>query len=357
MDVVDGEDIAVLSQGHLVKVKLLGVACPAKDQAYAGIARQHLSDLILDKYVMVRYSALRDGYIVGQVLLESMDVGAQMLRDGVGWYNKADETLLGEIERQVYEKSQGAARNERRGLWQENSPVPPWEFRRSQLAAPPAPAKAKVATYTPPLEHLPRLPTGPRRSTQAGFSNEDFLGGMVGPGSVAGKPEIKQLSPDGTPGRWMRYQPANKTFSILVPSDGLEITVPVIDGQGGKVDLHYVSGNSGTTVYFLLWAKGPNGNSTDESAADDAIKGIVNGFNQATALRGGFAVSATPGRGLKLTGYTGRQYALDLGPVSAVVRVLSKQVGNERDLFLLCVMSAANAEPAGDDFFNSFRVR
>jgi len=358
MDVVDGEDIVVLSLSHLVKIKLIAVASPDKNQPYAAIARQHLADLILNKYVTVRYSALRNGYIVGQVLLENMDVGAQMLRDGVGWYNKTDETLLDEIERQVYQKSQEAARNERRGLWQEDSPVAPWDYRKSQLAPAPPPAMpAKVTTYDTSLDHLPRKSASVSRQTKAGFSSEDLLGGILQPGSVAGKPDVKPLSSDGAPGRWLRYQPANKHFSILVPSDGLEITVPVSDAQGRTIDLHYVSGNDGPTIYFLMWAKGPNGTSTDDSAADDAIKGIISGFNQATAKSGGFAVAATPGRSLKLTGYTGRQYALDLGPVSGVVHVLSKQIGDERELFLLCAMSAVGNEPPGTDFFNSFKLR
>src|ERR1700716_1804145 len=72
-EVVDGESIAVISQNHPVKVRLIGVAAPEKNQSFAGIARQHLSDLILDKYVFVRVSALRDGYLVGQVLLGDMD--------------------------------------------------------------------------------------------------------------------------------------------------------------------------------------------------------------------------------------------------------------------------------------------
>jgi len=355
MDVVDGEDIAVLSQGHLVKVKLLGVASPAKDQSYASIARQHLSDLILNKYVMVRYSALRDGYIVGQVLLESMDVGAQMLRDGVGWYNKSDETLLSDIERQIYQGSQDTARNERRGLWQEASPVSPWEFRKGQLTPPPT--KAKVPTYNTTFEHLPRLPAAPRRSEQPGLSNEDFLSGLVGPGSVAGKPEVKPLSSDGKPGSWMRYQPVDKHFSILVPSDGLEITTSVLNSLGQTTDLHYVSGNSGTSVYFVVWGKGPNGTSSDDSAADDTIKGIIKGLNQAAERGSGISVSATPGRSLKLSGYTGRQFTLNIGPVSGRVRVLSKLIGDDRELFLLGEMSAANADPSSDDFFNSFKVR
>lgn len=97
-EVVDGESIAVISQNHPVKVRLIGVAAPEKSQAYASIARQHLSDLVLNKYVFVRVSALRDGYLVGQVLVGDMDVCAQMLRDGVGWYNKSDESNLSELE-------------------------------------------------------------------------------------------------------------------------------------------------------------------------------------------------------------------------------------------------------------------
>ena len=250
--------LLILSLSHLVKVKLIAVASPATNQSYAGVARQHLADFVLNKFVVVRYSALRDGYIVGQVLLENMDVGAQMLRDGAGWYNKSDETLLGEVERQVYQGSQDAARNERRGLWQEDSPVAPWDYRKSQLApALPPPMPAKVTTYDTSLDHLPRKSAPVSRQTRAGFSSEDLLGGILQPGSVAGKPDVKPLSSDGAPGRWMRYQPANKHFSILVPSDGLEITVPVSDAQGRTIDLHYLSGNDGPTVYFVMWARGP----------------------------------------------------------------------------------------------------
>ena len=183
------------------------------------------------------------------------------------------------------------------------------------------------------------------------------MAGVVRPGSVAGKPDVRPLSPDGVPGRWLRYQPADKHFSILVPSDGVEITVPVLDNQGMSRDLHYVLGNAGSSFYFLLWTKGPNGNSTDDSAAADAIKGILGGLNHANEQSSGLAVSATPGRSLKLTGYAGRQYALEIGPVSGVVRILSKQIGDEREVFMLCAMSATDSETSGADFFNSFKIR
>lgn len=356
MDVADGENISVLSQGHLVKVQLIAVTAPEKNQSYAGIARQHLADLILNKYVVVRYSALRDGYIVGQVLLESMDVGAQMLRDGVGWYNKSDETLLGELERQIYQGSQEAARNERRGLWQEDSPVSPWDYRKAQLSHLPQPARpAQVPTYNTIREHLPRQTSSERRGTQAGLSSEDLMGGVVRPGSVAGKPDVKQLSSSGAPGRWLRYQSADKHFSILAPSDGVEITVPVLDGLGKSMDLHYIIGGVGTSFYYLLWTKGPNGNSTDASTAADTIKGMLSGINRSTP-QSGFEVTATPAGILNVAGYAGRQYTLDAGLATGTVRILSKQIGDERELFLLCELNAVGSGPSGPDFLNSFKI-
>src|SRR5467141_2722170 len=90
---LDGERITVLSLNRPVKIKLTCISAPATNQPYADIARQHLSDLILGKYVVVRYTGLgSDGYIMGRILLEEVDVGAQMLRDGVGWYYAADES-------------------------------------------------------------------------------------------------------------------------------------------------------------------------------------------------------------------------------------------------------------------------
>jgi endonuclease YncB( thermonuclease family) len=352
MEVVDGEDVVVLSLSHLVKIKLIAVAAPEKNQPYAAIARQHLADLVLNKYVRVRYSALRDGYIVGQVLLENMDVGAQMLRDGVGWYNKSDETLLGEIERQVYQKSQEAACNERRGLWQEPSPISPWDYRKSQLAQVAPPVKpAKVATFDTSL-NLPRKSA----SARPGFSSEDLLGGLVQPGSVAGKPQLKPLSPNGSPGRWLRYQPADQHFSILAPSDALEVTVPVLGSDGKSMDLHYILGTAGTSFYYLLWTKGPNGDSTDASTAAEAIKGMLAGINHSTANTGIY-VTANPDQVLNVSGYGGRQYTLDAGPApGGVVRILSKQIGDQRELFLLCVVSP-NTDTSGTNFLNSFKIR
>jgi endonuclease YncB( thermonuclease family) len=348
-EVLDGGTIVVISANHPIKVRLIAAAAPEKDQSYAGVARQHLSDLILNKYVVVHFSALRDGYLAGQVLLGDMDVGAQMIRDGVAWYDKSDEKRLSQTEQRIYAESQDAARNERRGLWQDESPMSPWDFRRAQLAT----VNATVNTST---LSAPRQPSPVRKGSRAGLSSEDLMGGVIGPGSIAGKPDIRPISLEGSPGRWLRYQPADRHFSILAPSDGLEITYPVLDSQGKAVEFHYVIGNDGRTLYFVMWTKGPNGSSTDVSAAADAVNGMLSGINRTTE-RAGFVLTATPGRNLRLTGYAGRQYTLTGGPATGVVRILSKQIGDEREVFMLCVLNGPEGEASGDEFLNSFKIR
>lgn len=356
MDVVDGEGLTVLSQGHLVKVKLIGVASPERNQSYAGVARQHLTDLILNKYVVVRYSSLREGYIVGQVFVGNMDVGAQMLRDGVGWYNKFDEANLSDVERQIYLGSEAAARSERRGLWQEDAPVAPWDYRRAQLAPPLTPASpATAVAYSSSPQNLRRPPTAVRRGTAAGLSSEDLMGGLVQPGSATGPPDVRPLSANGEPGRWLRYQPSDRHFSVLVPSDGVAISVPVLDADGNTMDLHFIVGSAGTSSYYMFWARGQNGNSTDTSAAAEAIRGLLTGINRSLE-RTGMLMTATPGRMLNVSGYAGRQYTLNAGPVTGTVRILSKQIGDDRELFVLGELKPMGSEPTGIDFLNSFRI-
>jgi endonuclease YncB( thermonuclease family) len=351
-DVFAGDTFAIVSGNHPLKVKLLGVAAPAKGQSFADVARQHLSDLILDKFVTVRFSALEDGFLLAQVQLGNVDIGAQMIRDGGAWYNKSDERLLGESERLVYGGSEEAARTEKRGLWQDESPVSPWDYRQAQLAA-----AAKVVTSSPRPVVAPRQPTASlaRRGTSAGLSSEDLMGGVIRAGSVVGKPDVKQLSANGSPGRWLRYQPSDRRFSILAPSDGVEITVAVLDEAGQSRDIHQVIGHSGSSIYFLVWLKAQNGNSTAASTAADAIKSMVDGLNRSVE-RTGMIATATVDRSVKLADYAGTQYTLSVGAISGVVRVLSKQIGDERQVFFLCVLNGPDSETAGAEFLNSLKI-
>jgi len=129
-EVNDGHTITILCLKRPLKVGLMAIDAPDKDQAFGDVARQHLSDLIIGKFVSVEYTGLgQNALIIGRVTWNDMDIGAQMIRDGVAWYDKNNNSRLSEDERQIYAQSEIAARSEKRGVWQDESPVAPWEFR------------------------------------------------------------------------------------------------------------------------------------------------------------------------------------------------------------------------------------
>ena len=132
-EVIDGNTIGLKSLSHTIKVRLLAMSPPEKEQPYAEAARKHLADLVLGKFVVVRYTGIgSQGYLVGRILLEQADINAQMLRDGVAWYYQVEAVDLSEAERQLYPACEQAARAEKRGLWQEKEPLSPWQYRKQE---------------------------------------------------------------------------------------------------------------------------------------------------------------------------------------------------------------------------------
>src|SRR5215213_564148 len=133
IEVNSGDVITVFNLNRPVRVKLLGLDAPEMDQAFGDVAKKHLSDLIYDKSVLIEYSGISaDGSLAGRVLLNSTDIGAQMIRDGAAWFDPNNLSRLSETDREVYRQSEQAARSERRGLWEAENPTAPWEFVRAR---------------------------------------------------------------------------------------------------------------------------------------------------------------------------------------------------------------------------------
>lgn len=351
-EIVDGQRVIVESLKQPVKIRLVAVAAPEQKQHFADVAKRHLSDLLLNKFVVVRVVFLdRDGYLVGRVLVEDWDVGRQMIRDGVAWYDTTADRDLDQQERESYAACQDAARNEHRGLWQDESPMAPWEFRRAQEKAEEA---ANASAYAFPL---PRPRSSVRRSRESSFSTDGFAGGLLAPGAIAGKPEFRRISPGSSVDKWLRFQPEDHHFSILVPGDSLEVTFPVLDGQGTLMTVHSVVGTRDRVLYHLIWAKGIFGNPSDSSFAAEMVNGLVKQINHAfSEARVNFVVTAQPVREYTSNGYAARQYLLSGDEFVGTVRFLTKRSGNEREFFMLCVLNTTDKEPTAAQFLNSFAI-
>ena len=113
------------------KIRLSGIDCPERKQAWSTKAKQALSDYVFDREVTVDWDK-RDRYkrIVGKVLDGQRDVNLVLVRDGLCWWYRKYAGEQSAVDRVLYEDAEDGARKERRGLWSDPEPVPPWEWRR-----------------------------------------------------------------------------------------------------------------------------------------------------------------------------------------------------------------------------------
>jgi len=119
VDVIDGDTFTVNVSNRPIKVRLCALTVPKKTQPFAEPARLHLALLLKGKQVSIEYKGLdRDGTIIGIVMVNDLDVGMQMIRDGAALFNRESEKDLPDQSRSLYEQSQQAARSEARGIWQ-----------------------------------------------------------------------------------------------------------------------------------------------------------------------------------------------------------------------------------------------
>ena len=129
----DGDTVTVLDeQKQQHKIRLAGIDAPERKQPYADASRKHLASLVFGKTVEVRFHKKdRYGRLVGTVYLEGSDVNLLQVTAGLAWHYKAYEKEQSEQERLVYASAEETARRRHLGLWQDRTPVPPWDFRKA----------------------------------------------------------------------------------------------------------------------------------------------------------------------------------------------------------------------------------
>jgi micrococcal nuclease len=127
VSVLDGDTIEVLHNQHPERIRLSGIDCPEKGQAYGQRAKHTASALAFGKDITVQTHG-HDKYTrtLGDVILpDGMNLNQELVKQGACWwyqkYAPRDAVLEG------LEKD---AREGRKGLWADPQPVPPWEWRK-----------------------------------------------------------------------------------------------------------------------------------------------------------------------------------------------------------------------------------
>ncbi len=116
------------------KIRLAGIDAPEEGQPFGTGSREDLAGKVFGKTVRVEVVDV-DRYHreVGRIYLGDRFINLEMVHDGFAWryvrYDKAGE----------FGPRSAEARDARRGLWADQHPVPPWEFRREKRRPGPSP--------------------------------------------------------------------------------------------------------------------------------------------------------------------------------------------------------------------------
>jgi endonuclease YncB( thermonuclease family) len=113
------------------RIRLWGIDCPESRQAFGTRAKQFTGDLAFGKTVTVRVRDI-DRYkrTVAEIILpDGKNLNQEIVRAGLAWWYQQyarRELILRDLEQD--------ARAAKVGLWADSKPVPPWEWRKLQMA-------------------------------------------------------------------------------------------------------------------------------------------------------------------------------------------------------------------------------
>lgn len=127
--VADGDTLIIVDGSNIqYRVRLAKIDAPEKSQPFGVVSRNHLAGMVANGTVRVAFTA-RDKYgrIIGDISTADCErVNLQMIADGFAWHYAAFDNSP------EYAAVENDARKNRRGLWSEPNPVPPWEWRKTK---------------------------------------------------------------------------------------------------------------------------------------------------------------------------------------------------------------------------------
>jgi micrococcal nuclease len=122
--VIDGDSLIVQHKNSNVEIRLYGIDAPEYQQAHATEAKRYLARMVNGKDVKV-YPLYYDFYhrVVALLEVSGDSVNKSLVASGNAWVYP--HYCQAEICRK-WKNLQAIAQRKRTGIWQDDSPVPPW---------------------------------------------------------------------------------------------------------------------------------------------------------------------------------------------------------------------------------------
>jgi micrococcal nuclease len=128
--VEDGDTFEVVANDTKYIIRLQSIDCPEDGQAFSAKAKQYVDALCRNKTVTIRKSTVDSrGRIIAEVLLaDGRSISKELLKAGYAWHFKrySKDKELDALEQE--------ARKLKKGLWIQENPIAPWDYKASKTA-------------------------------------------------------------------------------------------------------------------------------------------------------------------------------------------------------------------------------
>jgi endonuclease YncB( thermonuclease family) len=127
IEVPQGDLLTARLSGRFVKLRLYGIDCPEPKQRYGREARRAVAGLVYGREVVARPKGKDEsGRLLVEILFEGgRNLNHLLVQEGLAWLVTSTRPSPALVE--IQERAQ----LEKRGLWQDPAPVPPWQWRAS----------------------------------------------------------------------------------------------------------------------------------------------------------------------------------------------------------------------------------
>mgnify|MGYP003401867749 CR=1 FL=1 len=127
--ITDGDTLLASCDHKQTVIRIAEIDAPEKRQDFGLRARQSLVELCLNKEAIINPLNIdRFGRTVAYVNCVGKEAHTEQVKRGMAWVSD-----LHVINESLYDL-QSQAQSSKIGLWKHQSPTPPWEWRKTQLA-------------------------------------------------------------------------------------------------------------------------------------------------------------------------------------------------------------------------------
>ena len=127
--ITDGDTFKLLTTDSILhRVRIANIDCPEKKQPYSQRAKQFTSQAIYGKTVCLDVQSKdRYGRLIATVhYQDTLVLNEELLKHGYAWH------FLKYSKDSILQALENRARIQRKGLWQDPHPIPPWEWRSNK---------------------------------------------------------------------------------------------------------------------------------------------------------------------------------------------------------------------------------